>query len=218
MRLIKFLGMVVCLTAALTACSKDPTTEVNAATVGEPVVTPTPSAAVDKMKPAQGPVALEGDIIFVGSKVSGVHECRFSDWKGTFWPADEKVEFSIQTASVEADYKDPSPWSSKLARHLKGVDFFDSKQFPTATFISSSIRKMSGLGAGATHQVSGALTIRGVTREVSFPASIESERGKVSADAEFSINRKDFNVVYPGKPDDLIRDGVMLKLALRGKR
>ena len=29
---------------------------------------------------------------------------------------------------------------------------------------------------------------------------------KVEADAEFAINRKDFNITYPGKPDDLIND------------
>ncbi len=215
---IRILGLVICFTAALAACSKDPTSGVSPARVGESGEASTPSTSTGKVKPAQDAIALVGDIVFVGSKVSGIHECRFSDWKGTFWPADEKVEFSIQTASVVADYKDPRPWSSKLARHLKGADFFDSEQFPTATFVSRSIKQSSELGPGVTHQVTGALTIRGVTREVSFPASIESEQGKVSANAEFSINRKDFNVVYPGKPDDLIRDGVTLKLALRGQR
>lgn len=215
---IRILGLVICFTAALAACSKDPTSGVSPARVGESGEASTPSTSTGKVKPAQDAIALVGDIVFVGSKVSGIHECRFSDWKGTFWPADEKVEFSIQTASVVADYKDPRPWSSKLARHLKGADFFDSEQFPTATFVSRSIKQSSELGPGVTHQVTGALTIRGVTREVSFPASIESKQGKVSASAEFSINRKDFNVVYPGKPDDLIRDGVTLKLALRGQR
>ena len=33
--------------------------------------------------------------------------------------------------------------------------------------------------------------------------------------ADFAINRKDFNVNYPGKPDDLIRDNVVIKLDLQ---
>ncbi len=37
----------------------------------------------------------------------------------------------------------------------------------------------------------------------------------VSGTSEFAINRKDFKIVYPGKPDDLIRDDVVLKLSLK---
>jgi hypothetical protein len=40
----------------------------------------------------------------------------------------------------------------------------------------------------------------------------------VDVDAEFVINRKDFGVVYPGMPDDLIKDDVLLKLQLRAKK
>jgi hypothetical protein len=40
----------------------------------------------------------------------------------------------------------------------------------------------------------------------------------VKVDAEFAINRKDWGIVYPGKPDDLIRDDVVVKLALNGKK
>jgi hypothetical protein len=40
----------------------------------------------------------------------------------------------------------------------------------------------------------------------------------VEVDAEFTVNRKDFGLVYPGKPDDLIRDDVVVKLAVRAKR
>ena len=40
----------------------------------------------------------------------------------------------------------------------------------------------------------------------------------VTGTAEFSINRKDFRIVYPGKPDDLIKDDVPLKLSLKATR
>jgi hypothetical protein len=33
--------------------------------------------------------------------------------------------------------------------------------------------------------------------------------------SEFDINRKDFGIVYPGKPDDLIRDEVVIRLDLK---
>ena len=56
--------------------------------------------------------------------------------------------------------------------------------------------------------VTGTLTIRGTAKDVTFPATIKLDNGKVDASTEFSINRKDFGLVYKGKPDDLIRDVV----------
>ena len=40
----------------------------------------------------------------------------------------------------------------------------------------------------------------------------------VNAEAEFVINRKDFGIAYPGKPDDLIKDDVAIKLSLHAKK
>ena len=62
--------------------------------------------------------------------------------------------------------------------------------------------------------MTGDLTIRGTKKSISFPAKIALD-GSFSLNAEFSINRKDFGIVYDGKADDLIRDGVVLKLALK---
>jgi hypothetical protein len=45
-----------------------------------------------------------------------------------------------------------------------------------------------------------------------FPATIMITASRVMASAKFSINRKDFGLVYPGMPDDLIRDEVLIKL------
>jgi hypothetical protein len=41
---------------------------------------------------------------------------------------------------------------------------------------------------------------------------------QVDADAEFAINRKDFGLVYPGMPDDLIKDEVLIKLQIHAKK
>jgi hypothetical protein len=54
-----------------------------------------------------------------------------------------------------------------------------------------------------------------VTKSITFPATIRVTPGAVSVDAEFAINRKDFGLLYPGKADDLIRDDVLVKLAVR---
>jgi hypothetical protein len=53
---------------------------------------------------------------------------------------------------------------------------------------------------------------------VTFPATIAVDDSSVSVKSEFSINRKDFGIVYAGKADDLIRDDVVIKLDLNASR
>ena len=118
----------------------------------------------------------------------------------------------LKTASVVCDVASRNDWTPKLEEHLKGADFFDVAKFPTATFASTEIK--AG-GEGGSHTVKGNLTIHGVTKLVTFPATITVKGKDVSGKSEFSINRKDFGIAYAGKADDLIRDGVVLKIDVK---
>ncbi|NNE17438.1 MAG: YceI family protein [Myxococcales bacterium] len=143
---------------------------------------------------------------FVGAKVTASHVGGFTDFSGKVDVGEpieaSTIDLTIQTASLFAD-------KEKLTKHLKSPDFFDVGKFPTATFRSTEIRK-----DGAGHTISGDLTLHGVTKRISFPATVSATDSKVSANAEFSINRQDFGIAYPGMPDDLIRDLVVIKLSL----
>jgi polyisoprenoid-binding protein YceI len=75
----------------------------------------------------------------------------------------------------------------------------------------------AGGDKGATHTITGNLELRGVTKQISFPATIRVATGAVDVNAEFAINRKDFGLSYPGKADDLIRDDVLVKLDVHAK-
>jgi polyisoprenoid-binding protein YceI len=175
------------------------------------------SAVALAAAPAAKPAPLSGTIGFVGSKVTGSHTGDFKKWSGSVTLAGGKaeggkLEFSVQTASVVADEGSRNDWTPKLEEHLKGADFFDTGKFPTASFASTEIK--AG-GTGGSHTVKGNLTLRGVTKVVSFPATIVVKGSEVSGKTEFSINRKDFGLVYAGKADDLIRDGVVLKIDVK---
>jgi polyisoprenoid-binding protein YceI len=54
-----------------------------------------------------------------------------------------------------------------------------------------------------------------VTKSITFPAKIQVGDEAATVQAEFAINRKDFGINYPGKPNDLIRDNVVIKLDLK---
>ena len=199
---------------------KDPAAGKPKAEVSEPAHAEAPAPAAEPAAAAAGAAEMatlafsgeDSSIAFVGSKVTGSHDGKFHKFTGTVeLPKDGPLEkghvsLEIQMASVEADAK-------KLTGHLQTGDFFLVEQHPTATFHSTSVKKAET--DGATHTVTGDLTLRGTKKSITFPAKISKEGDAVSIAAEFSINRKDFGIVYAGKPDDLIRDNVLIKLAIK---
>ena len=86
-------------------------------------------------------------------------------------------------------------------------DFFAIDQFPISKF---STTKVDISDSGAT--ITGKLNLRGVSKEITFPATIETAKNLTSVKAEFTINRQLWGVSYPGKPDNLIKDDVLIKL------
>jgi polyisoprenoid-binding protein YceI len=154
-------------------------------------------------------------IEFIGSKVTGSHHGGFKTFKGTFEVVPGKIETSRITAEIDAN----SIWADngRVTNHLKSPDFFDVAKFPTATFVSSGIESGSRdpKAKDATHMVTGNLTLHGITKSITFPVKIVVAGGTATLDSEFFINRKDFGIVYPGQANDLIRDEVVIKLAVR---
>lgn len=147
---------------------------------------------------------------FVGAKVTGDHRGTFQDYSGSLvLNADgsvSKLDVQVQLTSLAIE-------PEKLLGHLKSPDFFDVEQFPTARFSLNRFTEQAS--ADATHLIGGELELHGVRKQIEFPAKISFGEGDVAATAQFTINRKDFGIVYPGKPDDLIKDDVLLDLALR---
>ena len=143
---------------------------------------------------------------FTGSKVTGKHDGGFKQVQGEVHTSGNTVSHAKVTIDTTSLYSD----NDRLTGHLKSPDFFDVAKYPTAVFETTSI---SGTGDNAS--VKGNLTLHGVTKEISFPAKIEVKDDAVTVKAEFSINRQDFGIKYAGKPDDLIRDGVVLRLDVK---
>ena len=152
-------------------------------------------------------------IEFVGSKVTGSHNGSFQDFSGqidyTGNVETSHVNITIKTDSLNTDTAD-------LTKHLKTADFFDVAKYPDATFVSTSIK--AGGEKGASHTITGNLTLHGATKSVTFPATIAVTPDVASVDANFSINRKDFGINYAGAANNLIRDDVVLTLTIRANK
>ena len=106
--------------------------------------------------------------------------------------ANARVEALIEAASIET--RDP-----QRDAHLKSPDFFDVAKFPTLFFEST---RVTAVGDGEL-AVEGNLTIRGVTRKVSFqvegptpPAKDPWGNTRIAVSATTKINRKDFGLTW----------------------
>jgi polyisoprenoid-binding protein YceI len=110
------------------------------------------------------------------------------------------VNFTAKTTSVDTGV-------AARDNHLRTADFFEVEKFPEMTFTSTKIEKS---GNGWT--VTGNLTMKGVTKSVSFPFNLTgflpgSQRSgaRMGITAETTINRRDFGVNY-GTPATLSDD------------
>lgn len=149
------------------------------------------------------------DIDWTAAKVTRTHQGGFNVFNGTIYVDGETVtglEITIDASSIFTD-------TDRLTEHLKSEDFFDVAVFPEAHFEATSFAP-NAEGTGATHTVTGTLTMRDQTNQIVFPAVLDVGADSVSATADFIIDRQLWGLSYPGAPDDLIGDDVRLKLAV----
>lgn len=140
------------------------------------------------------------------AKVTRAHDGGFRTFAGTVSVADgavSGVDVTIDTRSIWSD-------TERLTGHLKSPDFFDVETYPEARFVADRFVPVDS--AGATHLVTGNLTMHGQTSAVTFPATISVESGSVQAAADFIIDRRDWGINYKGKADDLVENNVRLIL------
>ena len=124
---------------------------------------------------------------------------------------------SIVCTDLEGEYK------NKLEGHLKSEDFFSVKSHPTATFEISNMTAISGAKAGSPNfTVVGKMTIKGITKDITFPASVNFSGTGMVATANVVIDRSKFDVRYGSKSffadigDKAIYDEFTMKLKLVG--
>lgn len=105
---------------------------------------------------------------------------------GTVSP-DGHVSGTLTVAAASIDTR-----NTRRDRHLRSADFFDVANHPDLTFTADGIRP-SGQGV----MVTGALTVRGRTRSLSFDATASVQGGgEIWLDAEVRINRADFGLTW----------------------
>ena len=128
--------------------------------------------------------------------VTGTGAVDVAPWGGSITfdeasPERSTVAFTIQAASIDTGTPDRDA-------HLRSQDFFHVEQHPAITFVSTAIRALSG----DAFEVSGDLTMRGVTKRVTLPVTYLGKakdpwgNEKIGFEAETAINRKDYGLTW----------------------
>ena len=182
----------------------------------------------------------DSKIEWIGTKVSGYHTGVVPLKNGEIYVNNGEVtggKFVMDLANlVVSGPKSVSDANSKkLQGHLRSSDFFDVEKHPEGTFELTSAKPYKGDAikdtndvrqdeiseykvTGPTHLVSGNLTLKGITKNIEFPARITISGNTAEAIAKFNINRKEWGIVYPGQPDDLIRDAIHLGISIKATK
>jgi len=162
-------------------------------------------------------------INWLGTKPSGKHTGSIKITGGSLEAKKEKIRsgsFTIDMNSI-TNLDEGGKSSAGLVKHLKSADFFDVANFPTASFTLTGIKKIDPeekvILEGATHTISGNLTMRGVTQNISFPAVIGFSGEQLKARADFNLDRTRWGVNY-GTVGGKVANDINLKLDITASK
>ena len=91
-------------------------------------------------------------------------------------------------------------WNAKLIGHLRSDDFFGVASFPTSEFVITKVESN-----GKSHNISGNLTIKGITNPASFTATSVKDGKNTIYTGTMTVDRTKYNIRYGSKSffDDL---------------
>jgi polyisoprenoid-binding protein YceI len=158
-------------------------------------------------------------VVWLGKKVTGEHTGNISLNSGKVEVADKTIksaEFEMDMNSITCTDLTDATYNGKLIGHLKSEDFFNTAKYPTATFVLKSATDKGN----SNYEVKGDLTIKGITKEVSFPSVIKMEGKTFVAVSTITIDRTKYDIKYGSKSffegigDKAINDEFELKVNL----
>ncbi len=111
----------------------------------------------------------------------------FTGMKGVvkFDPANlsqSRFETSVSAATVHTG-------NEERDTHLKSEDFFEVEKYPLIRFQSQNIKK-----SGTGYEVSGTLTIKDVSQQVTIPFSVQKSGNETTLTGNLKVKRKEYHV------------------------
>jgi len=197
------------VTLGLAACSEAPKGEEIEA--GEKVEKSTEASAEGGMSYTVDTDASK--VNWVGSElIGGKHTGYINLQDGSLTVNDGNITggtFTLDMTSITDTDLSPDDGKAKLERHLKSDDFFNVQEYPTGAFEIVEVKAAEGK-KDATHQITGNLTMKGITKSVTIPAKINMGENKLMASTpQFTIDRTQWDVMYRSSALNVAKDKVI---------
>ncbi len=154
-----------------------------------------------------------------------VRHLMVSKVRGTFGTFSGTIvigEGGAASVQAEVDVTSVSTNNKQRDAHIRSADFFDSEDYPTATFVSTSLTPK-----GSDFVLTGDLTLRGVTKSVDFALEYLGRNdgmgyGEVIGfEATTVITRQDFGITIDvplETGDKVVGDKITLTLEIEALR
>ncbi len=172
----------------------------------------------------------ESVVEWIGTKPTGQHNGTTKLSEGVLKVYEGQIvggKFTIDlTSIVVLDIQDPE-MNGRLLGHLKSADFFEVEKWPTAGFEIVTVDAKGDAAAQAetgvvpTHTITGNLTMKGITKVISFDAQVEMTENIASArSVRFLIDRTNWGVnygsnkIFDNLKDNFIHDDMALTIRL----
>ncbi len=144
---------------------------------------------------------------------------QFKSVRGTVQAS--KPDFSDARIQFDADVNSITTHNEQRDAHLKSPDFFDAANYPTLSFVSTSIRTKEDNAL----ELSGDITIRGTTRpivlDVTYGGTVQGFDGEVAGfELTGKLNRQDFGLRWNAMTEAggvVVSDEVKLDIAVELK-
>jgi len=154
---------------------------------------------------------------WTGTKVTGKHEGLVKLASGTLISDGKNLSggsFDIDMSSISCTDISDAETNKNFVGHLKSDDFFGTDKHKTAHFVISKVSPVSGNEVN----ISGKMTIKGITKDISFPATVTHAGKTIKAKAKITIDRSEYDVKFRSAKffsdlgDKLINDDFIIDL------
>lgn len=133
-----------------------------------------------------------------GKKVGGEHSGTIQLKEGTIKLNGSKLVGGSFIADLNTlvctDIEDKT-YNGKLIGHLRSDDFFSVDKFPSAKYVVTKVVAKSG----NVYDVTGDLTIKGITKSVTVPVTVKTTSKGAEATGTLVVDRSKFDIKYNSK-------------------
>ncbi|MGZ3649705.1 MAG: YceI family protein [Bdellovibrionota bacterium] len=129
-----------------------------------------------------------------GRKLGGVHHGELKLKDGALKVENGALvsgDVTIDMTSLKDEDLTDSEMNAKLVNHLKSDDFFSIEKNPTSHLKITKVEQKDGKTL-----ISGDLTIKGITKPITFPATVTVEKNKLSAKGDMEVDRTMYDIKF----------------------